>query len=30
MKGKQPIGRGPAKKKIERPGLTDDEIEELR
>jgi hypothetical protein len=29
MKGKT-AGKGPAKKKIERPGLTEDEIEELR
>lgn len=29
MRGKT-AGRGPAKKKIERPGLTEDEIEELR
>ena len=29
MRGK-PGARGPAKKKVERPGLTEDEIEELR
>ena len=29
MKGKT-VGNGPSKKKIERPGLTEDEIEELR
>jgi hypothetical protein len=29
MKGKT-VGKGPSKKKIERPGLTEDEIEELR
>ena len=28
--GRAPAGRGPAKKKVERPGLTEDEIEELR
>ena len=27
---RKPVGRGPAKKKVERPGLTEDEIEELR
>jgi hypothetical protein len=26
----KPVVKGPAKKKIERPGLTEDEIEELR
>jgi Ca2+-binding EF-hand superfamily protein len=26
----KPVARGPAKKKVERPGLTEDEIEELR
>lgn len=26
----KPVSKGPAKKKIERPGLTEDEIEELR
>ena len=29
MRGKT-AGKGPARKKIERPGLTEDEIEELR
>lgn len=28
--GRGTAGRGPAKKKVERPGLTEDEIEELR
>ena len=27
---KAPVTKGPAKKKVERPGLTEDEIEELR
>jgi hypothetical protein len=26
----KPVAKGPAKKKIERPGLTEDEIEELK
>jgi len=27
---RKPQGRGPTKKKLERPGLTEDEIEELQ
>jgi Ca2+-binding EF-hand superfamily protein len=30
MATKKPIGKPAAKKRIERPGLTEDEIEELR
>ena len=30
MRGRPAAGRGPAKKKVERPGLTEDECEELR
>lgn len=30
MSRRNPPARGPAKKKVERPGLTEDEIEELR
>lgn len=30
MSRKNPPARGPAKKRVERPGLTEDEIEELR
>lgn len=30
MRGVKPVPKGVAKKKVERPGLTEDEIEELR
>lgn len=30
MSRRNPPAKGPAKKKVERPGLTEDEIEELR
>lgn len=30
MRGVKPVPKGVTKKKVERPGLTEDEIEELR